>query len=169
MVEIKNILLHLLNWNEECVDMILRKKNIIERNETLFYHIERGIEHGYLISYPKDNEYFVSLKKVSCRWSRSLTDRDCILGWIRGNTKILVECLSLQGFIKTRIEGEDYWYLREGTFKEKINAINTIFENGVEYLELIKGEYENNDILHAVILTNEGRIESIMGGVYSLG
>jgi hypothetical protein len=56
-------------------------------------------------------------------------------------------------------------YFREATIKEKTRAINEIFRKyGIIYLDLIRIEYEMNDILHSVILTEDGELESIMGG-----
>jgi hypothetical protein len=89
--------------------------------------------------------------------------------------KIVIECIGLSGFVKVKEvpRGTAYldlrsWglnYFREATLKEKMKVINLILRiHGIIYLDLIKTEYKQGDILHAIILTNEGRVESIMGG-----
>jgi len=207
MAQIQYILSGLLNGNQDCIDMIMKKKNMIEQNETLFYHIINGLQMYYLYSYttiifnsngkvyyelitnnkkprnyieeitiydkiesfPKDKELYngffdtIVLNKIDDVWNYSLSNdlkednRFC--------TKVLIGCIGLNGFILVRETSEPQWYLREATLKEKIRALHVIVEKySIGYLDLIKIEYEMNDILHAIILTNEGYVESIMGG-----
>jgi hypothetical protein len=187
----------------------MMKKNMIEQNEALFYHVKNGIQGDFLHSYtmyslnsngeihydlelksnspkyehyinkvtiydrinsiPWDKKIFngffntVVLNKVENVWNYSSNDQ--LKKDNRFCTKVLLGCLGLNGFVIVReISGREI-YFREANIKEKTRTVNEIFRNyGIIYLDLIRIEYEMNDILHAVILTEEGQIESIMGG-----
>jgi hypothetical protein len=185
----------------------MRKKTMMEQNESLFYHVKNGIQGDLLHSYtmyvlnsngeihydlkgnlpkpghyinkvtiydrinsiPWDKEIFngffdtVVLNKIENVWNHYSNEQ--LKKDIRFCTKVLVGCLGLQGFVIVREISGTRMYFREATIKEKTRAINEIFRKyGIIYLDLIRIEYEMNDILHSVILTEDGELESIMGG-----
>ena len=200
----------LLNGNTDCMEIIMTKKKMIEKNETLFYHMTNGLVKNYLNSYttfsiilngkthyelkrepfvppenyieeetiyerfdklPKDKEIYngffstVTLNNIRNTWNYSVNyelkydSRFC--------NKVVIECICLTGFVVVRQYGFDgsVSWCREATLTEKIKAINLIVRvHGILYLDLIKIEYEQHEILYAIILTTDGHVASILGG-----
>ena len=133
------------------------------------HYINKVTIYDRINSIPWDKEIFngffdtVVLNKIENVWNHYSNDQ--LKKDIRFCTKVLVGCLGLQGFVIVREISGPRMYFREATIKEKTRAINEIFRKyGIIYLDLIRIEYEMNDILHSVILTEDGELESIMGG-----
>jgi hypothetical protein len=209
---------HFLKGNTDCIEIIINKKKIIEKNETLIYHMTNGLRQNYLTSYstfsiilngekhyelrnadPTPRGNFIIEETIYDTFNKIKKDKEIYNGFFstvqvnhiekiwnyssneelkkdkRFCLKIVIECIGLSGFVKVKEvpRGTAYldlrsWglnYFREATLKEKMKVINLILRiHGIIYLDLIKTEYKQGDILHAIILTNEGRVESIMGG-----
>lgn len=216
MINILCILSQLLDGNRDCIEMIYKKKKLIEKNETLQYYLLNGLENEMLYSYDiyffkNKNEYYLTendkepenfshVVKGDDRILQLKTDEDitdeflstfslyqCQQSWIqhlRWNNNLLksdtrfcnhvmINCINLEGFI--RIGGtynntgfpeyEIYRIFEHPNIKQKINALNFVYkEFGIIYLDMLKDEFSNNDIYVAIIVRDDGLVESIMGG-----
>ena len=102
------------------------------------------------------------------RWNNNLLKSDK-----RFCNHVMINCINLEGFI--RIGGtynntgfpeyEIYRIFEPPNIKQKINALNFVYkEFGIIYLDMLKDEFSNNDIYVAIIIRDDGLVESIMGG-----
>lgn len=216
MINILCVLSQLLDGNRDCIEMIYKKKKLIEKNETLQYYLLNGLENEMLYSYDiyffkNKNEFYLTANdkepdnyahvvKGDDRILQLKTDEDitdeflstfslyqCQQSWIqnlRWNNNLLksdtrfcnhvmINCINLEGFI--RIGGtynntgfpeyEIYRIFENPNIKQKINALNFVYkEFGIIYLDMLKDEFSNNDIYVAIIVRDDGLVESIMGG-----
>jgi hypothetical protein len=200
---------HFLKGNADCMEIIITKKKIIEKNETLIYHMTNGLRQNYLTSYstfsiilngkkqyvlkkadPVPRGNFIIEETIYDTFNKIKKDKEIYNGFFstvqvnhikrkwnylsneelkkdkRFCLNIVIECIGLIGFVK--VKEVCHWglnYFREARLKEKIKAMNLILRiHGIIYLDLIKTEYKQYDILYAIILTSDGGIDSIMGG-----
>ena len=215
MIQILCILSQLLQGNQDCIEIIYRKKKLIENNETMQYYLLNGLENEMLYTYSiyyfkNKNEYYLTTNdEIPENFSHSVkgdqrilelkTDENitkeflstfllhqCQQYWIRNigwnndllkyDTRfcnhVLINCLNIEGFIRTGTpynqsgfpEYEMYRIFIEPTLREKINALNYVYKkHGIIYLDMLKDEFLNLDIYVAIILREDGSVESIMG------
>ena len=65
MIKILCILSQLLQGNQDCIEIIYRKKKLIENNETIQYYLLNGLENEMIYSYSiyyfkNKNEYYLT-------------------------------------------------------------------------------------------------------------
>ena len=216
MIQILCILSQLLQGNRDCIEIIYRKKKLIEKNETMQYHLLNGLENEMLYTYSiyyfkNKNEYYLTTNDeipenfshyvkgdqriLELRTDESITKEflstfllhQCQQYWIRNIgwnndllkydirfcNHVLINCLNIDGFIRIGTpynhsgfpEYEIYRVFIEPTLREKIIALNDVYKkHGIIYLDMLKDEFLNLDIYVAIILREDGSVESIMGG-----
>ena len=218
MIKILCILSKLLNGNPDLIEMIYKKKILIEKNETILYYLFNGLENDMLYSYSiftinvkgdsKKYEYFLTDgPEKPMDFIHEVTGKDRIDQFNTGEVmhngfinsfminkvhdswkcysekelkkdkkfaiKTLLKCMTMEGFIKVKgfngfgaAGAGDPFTFREANIKEKTRALNYILKkHGIIYLNLIQIEYSTDGGYEAIILRENGTVESIMGAI----
>ena len=113
------------------------------------------------------------VKPCQTLWIRNIGLNNNILKYdTRFCNHVMINSLKVDGFIRIGSsynesgfpEYEMYRVFEEATLKQKIKALNYVNKkHGIIYLDMLKDEFSNNDIYVAIILREDGSIESIMG------
>jgi len=138
-----------------------------------YYDVVTGDERVNMMElYDKTSDTFLStflLEQCLKKW-----------GWIRKGLEydirfcnhVMINCLNIERFILIGKESkygfpdhEIYRTFIDPTLKQKIYALNYVKKNhGILYLNMIKDEFVDYDLYVAIVLREDGTVESVMGG-----
>jgi hypothetical protein len=153
-----------------------RKEYVLSTDDEFpykYYDVITGDERVYQMDlYEKIPDSFLSTFFLhQCQkhwaWIRKGLEYD-----IRYCNHIMINCLEIERFILIAKESSfgfpEHEIIREfkkPNIKQKTHALNFVkTKHGILYLDMIKNEFLNYDLYVAIILREDGTVESIMGG-----